>query len=208
MYTLYTLCIQDFGFFSRLPGRPPGRAANQPRVQRQWAGPPAAAPTIFPPIPSFWRQFHSTQDSQVARCCLASFRMSRRAALPAGAWLTFACALCTGANLTIRPASRGREALASTKWCALRHAACFVLAVTAQAHDAQQHCRTAMRIHCLASSLTLPHTASCAVLRQVDFRSDRQARHLPGSCTSRSGLLKHCQGHNISQPSNPRVRSV
>ncbi len=213
---MYTYCIHCIHYVYRILDSSLGSLADRqaaPPISRGSSANGLDHPQPPRPFSRPFRAFgvsftqHETTKLQ-ERGCLASFRMSRRAALPAGAWLTFACALCTGANLTIRPASRGREALASTKWCALRHAACFVLAVTAQAHDAQQHCRTAMRIHCLASGLALPHTVSCAVLRQVDFRSDRQARHLPGSSTRFSGLLEHCKGQNISQPSNPWVPSV
>ena len=142
------------------------------------------------------------------RRCLASSHMSRRAALPAGAWLTFACALCTGAILTICPAFRGREALPRRKGArrSMLHAPCC--AVTLRAQNAHQHCRVAMHIHCLPSENTVLHTASCGVLRQVDYNSDRQARHLPGDDKRCSGLHEHLRGQNFSQPSSPSVRCV
>ena len=139
---------------------------------------------------------------------MASSLVSRLAALPAGASLTFACALCTGASQTTPPAFRGREALPRRKGArrSMLHAACC--AVTLRAQNAHQHCRVAMHIHCLPSENTVLHTASCGVLRQVDSDSDRQARHLPGADKRCSGLQEHLRGQNFSQPHSPRVRCV
>ena len=139
---------------------------------------------------------------------MASSLVSRLAALPAGASLTFACALCTGASQTIPPAFRGREALPRRKGArrSMLHAACCT--VTLRAQNAHQHCRVAMHIHCLPSENRVPHTASCDVLRQVDYDSDRQARHLPGADKRCSGLQEHLRGQNFSQPHSPRVRCV
>ena len=98
---MYIFCIQCIHYVYRILTFTLGSLADRqaaPPISRGSSAHgldhPQSPRPILPPFRAFDDRFQLTEENQEReRGCLASSRMSRRAALPAGAWLTFACAL-------------------------------------------------------------------------------------------------------------------